>query len=83
MVGVRETLIALSSGDIKLGAGGAKTVVVKLNVVEYGPDPPGFLALTRQKYCVLFSNGPTLRDVVVSMESSTTIPVVNPEFVAT
>ena len=44
--------------------------VVKLNVDEYALVPPALLALTRQKYVVLFDKDPTCREVVVSVESS-------------
>jgi hypothetical protein len=83
MVGIRETFVAPSGGDVRVGAGGGNTMVVKLNVVEYGPGPPGLDAFTRQKYCVMFSNGPTMRDVSVTVESSSTMPVVKFELVAT
>ena len=82
-VGERATFEAPSDGDVRPGAGGVATIVVKLKIEEYGPVPPGLVALTRQKYCTLFDNEMTLRDVPGRRESSTTmLPVINPEFVA-
>ena len=47
-VGEAGTLVAPFAGDTKVGAPGAKGVVVKLREVEKAPAPPEFTAPTRQ-----------------------------------
>ena len=56
---------------------GGNGTVVKFHVLEYVLVPALFLAFTRQKYLVLFNNVPTEREVVVIVESSTTLPLAN------
>ena len=58
-------------------------MVTKVYAVENGPAPAELRALTRQKYWELFCNGPTMREVVVREESSSTIPDEKLPFVAT
>jgi hypothetical protein len=48
-------------------------IVMKFHTLEYELVPPAFLAFTRQKCLVLFANGPTCLDVVVTVESSSTV----------
>ena len=47
-VGVMETPVAPFDGDDSVGAGGAATMVVKLQLEEYALVPPALVALTRQ-----------------------------------
>jgi hypothetical protein len=43
-----ETPVALFDGELSVGADGAATMVVKLQLDEYALVPPAFVALTRQ-----------------------------------
>jgi len=63
-VGLIETSMELLAGELSVGAAGGATTVVKLFAEEYELVPPAFVALTRQKYFVLFCNPVTLYVVV-------------------
>ena len=57
--------IAPSAGETSVGAGGGAmaAAVVNLNGDENGPLPATFVALTRQKYVVLFANPAAVTEV--------------------
>jgi len=48
IVGLVETPVALSAGDVSVGAEGAATMVVKEYIEEYALVPPEFFAFTLQ-----------------------------------
>jgi hypothetical protein len=74
-VAINGSLIVPFAGESSVGCTGGGGTVVKLKMEENELVPPGFLALTRQKYFVLVESEPSCLDVVAIVESSKIIEV--------